>query len=338
MVTPDPIDRTFDRMERITAVGTVLNALETLSRPDMLRSDGLFSWDVARTKSARWGRPPLRTLVSVFDYPAVTGIHAARLASAAALLAGTSRRRRAAHVASLAASTWALGIRTNYGADGSDHMAILTYAGSALEKAFGGDERVRKACLWFVAGEACLSYTTAGLAKLASPVWRGGTAMPGIFRTRTYGHEWSAKLLRQHPTLSKVSCWVVIGAETFFPLVLVLPAPYAWPLLGLGLAFHLGNAHFMGLNRFLWAFAGSYPAVVHVARHLDAGDPARVLAALRGDRAGSRFDGAVVRERLRPATPVLVAALRAAASAAATAAVRKATAPRPEPQLVAAAR
>lgn len=277
----DEIDRTFGRMERITAVGTALSALESLSRPDMLRKDGLFAWDVARTRSAGWSRQPWRTLLGVFDYPAVTGIHAGRLAAAAALLAGTgSRRRRAACVAGLAGTTWALGLRTNYGADGSDHMAILTYVASTVEKAFGDDPRVREAALWFVAGEACLSYTTAGLAKLASPVWRNGQAMTGIFRTRTYGHEWSARMLRQHPALAVAGGWAVIVAESLFPLVLVLPAEYAWPLLLLGLAFHLGNAHFMGLNRFVWAFSGTYPAVVRAARHLDAGDPARFLQAV----------------------------------------------------------
>ncbi len=279
----DRMDRTFDLMERITAVGTVLSALETLSRPDMLRREGLFCWDVSRTRSARYDKEPLRTLLSVFDYPAVNGIHAARLASAVRLLCGdTDRTARSGHTAVLAASTYALGVRTHYGADGSDHMAILTYAASVLEKAFGSDPRVRRACLWFVAAEASLSYTTAGLAKAASPLWRSGHAMPGIFRTRTYGHRWVAKVTREHPALAKAMCWSVILAETFWPLVLIAPAEVAWPLLLLGLAFHLGNAHFMGLNRFLWAFAGSYPAVVAVSRHLDAGDPARLLGLLRG--------------------------------------------------------
>ena len=277
----DETDRVFDRMERITAVGTALSALESLSRPDLLRSAGLFSWDVARTRSPSWGHGPLGAVMRVFDYPAVTGIHAGRLAAASTLLAGSSRRRRALCLAGLAGSTWALGIRSNYSADGSDHMAILTYIAGVVEKAFGDDERVREACLWFVAAEACLSYTTAGLAKLASPVWRNGQAMTGIFRTRTYGHEWSAAMLRRYPMLARVGGWSVIAAESLFPLVLVLPAEYAWPLLVLGLVFHVGNAHLMGLNRFVWAFSGTYPAVVRVARHLDAGDPARFAAALR---------------------------------------------------------
>jgi hypothetical protein len=303
MTSSDEIDRTFDRMERITAVGTALSALESLSRPDMLRRDGLFSWDVARTRSAAWGRAPWRTVLGVFDYPGVSAIHAGRLAAAGALLAGGSRRRRAVCVAGLAGTTWALGLRTNYGADGSDHMAILTYIASTVEKAFADDPRVREACLWFVAGEACLSYTTAGLAKLASPVWRNGQAMTGIFRTRTYGHEWSAAVLKKYPALAVVGCWSVIIAETLFPLVLVLPAEYAWPLLGLGLLFHVGNAHLMGLNRFLWAFSGTYPAVVRLARHLDAGDPARFATLVR-----SRLATALAAAPVPAPAPVPVAA------------------------------
>lgn len=324
-ITPDQLDRTFDRMERITAVGTVLSALEALSRPDMLRKDGLFCWDVQRTRSARFDKEPLKTLLSVFDYPAVTGIHAARLASAVRLLFGDAdRKSRTGHTAALAGSTYALGVRTHYGADGSDHMAILSYAATTLEKVFPDDPRVRKACLWFVAAEVCLSYTTAGLAKAASPLWRNGHAMPGIFRTRTYGHRWLGKVCKEHPNFARAMCWSVILAETLWPLVLFAPAEVAWPLLLLGLAFHLGNAHFMGLNRFLWAFAGSYPAVIAVSRHLDEKDPARFVRFLL-DAAGPA--AVKVRPAARTATrAATTAALQALVRAAVNAASQQAAA------------
>ena len=53
-----------------------------------------------------------------------------------------------------------------------------------------------------------------------------------------------------------------------FPLVLVAPKKVALGLLGTGVTFHVGNAVFMGLNRFMWAFSGTYPAVAHCSRSL----------------------------------------------------------------------
>lgn len=53
----------------------------------------------------------------------------------------------------------------------------------------------------------------------------------------------------------------MIGFEIAFPLVLVVPKPLIIALLFTGVAFHLSCAIIMGLDRFVWAFCGCYPAV-----------------------------------------------------------------------------
>jgi hypothetical protein len=174
------------------------------------------------------------------------------LASAALLNPRASRATRTSAVTFLAGTNWALHVRNGFGTDGTDHMNMLTHAALAASKLFPHDQLAREACAWFIAGQSVLSYASAGAAKLLSPLWRDGSAMAGIFRTQTYGTKWVGELA--------------------FPLVLVAPKPVARALLGLGAAFHVGNAAFMGLNRFIWAFSATYPSVIHVSKHLNEGD------------------------------------------------------------------
>ena len=85
--------------------------------------------------------------------------------------------------------------------------------------------------------------------------------MTGILSTEGYGFAGFARLLDAHPALDQLLCWSVIGWEIAFPLVLVAPKPLLIAFLTVGALFHLACAVAMGLNRFVWAFCGCYPAV-----------------------------------------------------------------------------
>ncbi|MER5465486.1 hypothetical protein ABT010_33315 [Streptomyces sp. NPDC002668] len=113
-----------------------------------------------------------------------------------------------------------------------------------------------------------MAYAASGAIKLMSPVWRDGSAITGIFRTRTYGGEGLYRLLNLHPAIPRIVAWSVVLGELTFPLVLVAPKPVARGILGMGVLFHLSIGRFMGLNRFFWAFTATCPAVAYVSRSL----------------------------------------------------------------------
>lgn len=261
------VDRVFTRVERIGAAGALIGALEQIARTSTLDDDGVFSWPVNQTRFRGMGRPPLRHLSKLLDYPQVAVIPHARLVAAAWLLFGRpGRKERAVLLCVLTGTAAGMQLRQHYGHDGSDNISFVTFLVAAIEKAFPDDHRAREACVRFIAFHACVAYLTSGAVKLASPVWRDGSAMTGIFRTRTYGDRALYRLLGLHPAVPRVAAWAVILGELTFPLVLVAPGPVARGVLGAGGLFHLANGRFMGLNRFVWAFTATYPAVAHVSR------------------------------------------------------------------------
>lgn len=266
----DDIDRMFRLVERLTSVGAATSALEQLSVAHTLDDRGLLGWPVNRTRLLGLNRGAGKQLDKVLGYPRYLGVLRLRMLAGMGLVAPVrARRKRAALLAGMVGTGIAQNLRSNYGLDGSDHFAFINYTSAMVEKLFPDDDRAaREFVLSFIAAQSCLSYFTSGVVKLGSPMWRSGTAIDGIFRTRTYGDRFFYRLFRDYPPLAKLLAWSVIVAETAFPLVLIAPKPLARAILLAGMGFHVGNARFMGLNRFFWSFVASYPAVAYFSRAL----------------------------------------------------------------------
>lgn len=269
--TPDPVsvDRALRRVETLTSVGVALGAVEYLMRPGEFTDTGMLGWRIGRARFRWTARERARVLDPVFAAPGVHVLVALRLAAALALLnPRTDRATRTAATAAVLASGLGLGFRNGYGNDGTEHMNLVTFAALLASRLFPEDAKAREACVRFIAFQSCLSYFAAGLSKATGTSWRDGTAVQGIMRTRSYGTPWGSALLRRRPALSTLLSRATVAGEIGFPLVLVAPRIPALGLLGTGAAFHLGNAVFMGLNRFMWAFCGTYPAVAHCSKSL----------------------------------------------------------------------
>ncbi|MBF0688243.1 MAG: hypothetical protein IR158_10850 [Cellulomonas sp.] len=264
-------------------MGIALTAMEYLARPQQLGDKGLLSWDVERTRMRAASRRRADVLDVLAKPPGIYVVFALRLLAALVLLNPASpARARTIAVGYISATTYALHYRIRYGTDGTDHMTLLTYAALFVARVMPGDARVQQACTWFIAGQTSLSYLAAGLAKAAGPSWRTGLAMPGIFRTKVYGDRRVHAMLKDRRLLSTVAGWAVVVGEVVLPLVLVAPRRSGWALLGMGASFHVGNAMFMGLNRFVWAFVGTYPAVVACARSMSLDDPRDLVRGVTG--------------------------------------------------------
>ncbi|MFC4001144.1 hypothetical protein ACFS2C_07705 [Prauserella oleivorans] len=265
----DEVDAAFRHIERLTAVGATISAAELLATADTLDDKGLLGWPINRTRVLGLNRGAGRHLDKVLRYPQIVGVIQTRLLSGLGLLAPkVGRRGRGVALAGMAGTGAALNLRSNFGLDGSDHFAFINFVAALVEKLFPNDRRAREAVLAFIAAQSCLAYFTSGAVKLTSPVWRSGEAITGVFRTRTYGDKFFYDLTKNNKPLAKAVAWGVMIAEVLFPLVLVAPKPVARAILASGVAFHLGNARFMGLNRFLWSFVATYPAVAYFSRSL----------------------------------------------------------------------
>lgn len=268
-VSEQPVDAVLRRTEQIAGIGIGLSSVEYLVKPRQFRPDGLLSWELGRTKYRWTTSSKLDKITPLFNVPGVQGLIAARLLSSAALvLPGTSNKTRAAAASTLAGTNWMLHIRNSYGSDGTDHMTTLLCAAIAASKAVPHDSKAREVCTMFIAAQSALAYAASGLCKLTSPYWRDGSAMRGVFRTKTFGHKQLGELFKRHPLLSKCTAWGTIGGELLFPLVLVSSRPVAKAMLSAGISFHIGNGVFMGLGRFIWTFGATYPSVMHHSKSL----------------------------------------------------------------------
>jgi hypothetical protein len=268
---------TLSAVERLNAVCVLIGSLEELTRSAENRDDGVFSWEVLRERYQDRDDWRVQILHQVFSYPTVMGIPIVRgLAAARLLLGRPGPKERLLLDGVLVAAGSLSNMRTHYGGDGSDHHSYVGLASAFLARLFPNDLHAQRVCLKFLSFQTCLSYTVSGAVKAASPQWRSGRAITGIMRTSTYGDKWLYKLAKDYPAIRMLMAWMVIVGELSFPLVMVAPKPVARAMLTASTLFHVANGRFMGLNRFLWGFAGSYPAVAYVSRAMGQSAPAQL--------------------------------------------------------------
>ncbi|WP_175481312.1 alpha/beta fold hydrolase [Curtobacterium sp. MMLR14_010] len=124
---------------------------------------------------------------------------------------------------------------------------------------------VRDALIWSQAIQASMSYTVAGLAKLAGPDWRSEKALLGVLRTHTYGSPVVWRQASRCPRIVRIVSMGMLAFECLFPFAYL---PIAWVprlFIGVAVAFHGLNAGVMGLGRFLPSFMSLHPAVLYTS-------------------------------------------------------------------------
>ncbi|MEU5975977.1 hypothetical protein [Streptomyces sp. NPDC047315] len=259
---PAGVDDAWRTVERMTAVCAVISSLEQLSARGDRSRESTLPWGITRVRLRRLNQGRGRRLGEAV-LPRDEAMAAVRLAAGARLLLGRPGHTERTLLLAVLASTGITGHIRNggLGMDGSDHLSTVNFTTALLDKFPGNTKGDRTAVLCSLALQSALAYSTSGLVKLTSPTWRSGDAITGVLRTKTYGDRDLFSLVQGRPALAKAMAWSVIVAETAFPVVLVLPPRAARACFAAGVVFHLANGRYMGLNRFLWAFTATYPAV-----------------------------------------------------------------------------
>lgn len=239
-----------------------LSTLEWVSNIGLFQADGLLSWRILSLRPGamfRSGR-----LQSWFWDRSICYVLGLRMLAAVGIIVAPHSGVAGGALLIVVSTSWFLTTRTWVGGDGADEIGQIASIG-ALAIAAGlalGQPGLAFAGTLFIGGQLTIAYFFAGLSKLLSSEWRCGRALVGIMGTHTYGHALGARVLGDSARFSIWACWVVIVAETLFPLLLLAPPA----LLAVGLAaflmFHASHAYLMGLNTFAWAFAAAYPSFV----------------------------------------------------------------------------
>jgi len=250
----------------ICVSGLIISTLEYVVIARSFGADGVYAWRIIRLRvSTPHGRYINSAFDVLFNEAGVKALLILRLLSLLLLLAvPIGSAWFSLIIALLVVNNLAFNWRRLLGDDGSDQMSSIILITLALCVGISSSSFTLHVGLWFIALQACLSYSAAGIAKLVSSQWRTGEAIYGIFNTGTYGMKSVARFLEKRKTMCVLLCWSVIIIETLFPLCLVLPEPWNWAFLVWGALFHLQCAVIMGLNSFLWAFVATYPAIIYV--------------------------------------------------------------------------
>jgi hypothetical protein len=248
-------------ISRLLFVGLVIEAIELFHLRHAFADGGLFSRATLETlmTGARW---QTRIGATVGGSGAVTvALLGQGIAALAVIVSGLGTAVGMVAAVGCLVSNGYLRTRRQIGGSGAEQLTFIVLVTFGLVLLAGGGEGARRLGDGFVAAEVSLAYFASGVSKAVSPVWRRGEAMTGILAMEGCGIPGLAALLTAHPALDRAMCWSVIGWEMTFPLVLIAPLPLMIALLAMGVVFHVACAVLLGLNRFVWAFCGCYPAV-----------------------------------------------------------------------------
>lgn len=146
---------------------------------------------------------------------------------------------------------------------GSDSMFFQVQLGLFLAALGFLHPTMPRLGLGWIAAQSVLSYFLAGVGKLRNSAWRDGAALQRLFASNGPYVLWQGiRGLVQAKFLCALLGWGIVLFELAFPAVLLMPMEGRYVFLGLALVFHLVNALVLGLNRFIWAWAATYPALL----------------------------------------------------------------------------
>ncbi|WP_434026278.1 alpha/beta fold hydrolase [Streptomyces graminofaciens] len=263
---PAPVgrDRAIAMSERLAAMSSLTSSLEYLTQRKDIEKGGMSDWEVGKGYLAGSGPLTRRLVDSVSGVRTTTALHIARSAvSAAMLLPGNSRWRGAGSLF-LGTTSALLSPRHHYGADGSDQVASLVQLATGAARLVPSPA-AKDALLWYTALQGNLAYAVSGWVKLFGKSWRDASALGGVMRTRTYGHEGMYRWTQEHPQVTKVLTHSVLALECLFPLAYARGGKLTRSMIASAAAFHLANGYFLGLGRFATAFPAFHPLIAYTS-------------------------------------------------------------------------
>ena len=149
---------------------------------------------------------------------------------------------------------------------GSDSMFFQAQIGMLIASFGAVNPTLVRVGLGWIAAQSVLSYALAGISKLRNENWRNGGAMQTLLRSNgPYTLFAPVRSLANSKSLCMTLSTLIALFEISFPWVLILPQNFKLAILAAGLTFHITNAVVLGLNRFIWAWLATYPALLFFA-------------------------------------------------------------------------
>ncbi len=255
-------------VEILCGISLIIQTLEFLNLREALGPRGVWTYAIGRDDLAHASKP-VQSLFAVLAREDVWLAHLVLrlLAALVLVIHGASLPL----VGFLFAGTLLVLIRWRGAFNGgSDFMTIVVLSGLLIAMVVGasGDAELGwRAGLIYIAIHAASSYFISGGIKLLNPEWRSGEALALFLDGGIYGPLSRLSLYWQRP-VAVVCSWAFILWECLVPLAFL---DQVWALIYCAIAcvFHYLVFWYFGLNRFVFAWLASFPAIIYVASQLN---------------------------------------------------------------------
>ena len=265
---PEPLFLASRSLEALCGISLIIQTLEFLRLREPLSASGVWSFAIGRDDLAH-ASGLTRRFFALLSQDDVWLAHLLLrlLACGVLVVFGASLPL----VAFLFIGTIAILIRWRGAFNGgSDFMTIVVLSGLLIATLFSwfGDEAFGlRAGLIYVAIHSASSYFISGGVKLANADWRSGKALPLFLDGGVYGPLSPTSLYWRKPVAIACS-WSFIVWECLAPLVF-LDVAFAMFYCAVASVFHVLVFWHFGLNRFVFAWVATFPALIYVAGQLN---------------------------------------------------------------------
>jgi len=248
--------------QKLIALAIALETLELLKTRDTLSENGIWKWSILKKEFEVFPNVFQKFFALIFSYNNFTYLLLARL-TLAILAIFFYWPTPIILLSILTVFTYMRWRGTVNG--GSDYMTIIVLLTLAIAMTFETSPKIVLACLWYITIQTCSSYFIAGISKLKQKGWRNGEALGAYLCSNLYVTPLAAQRFATNSFLILLASWTIIIFECAFPFALVRPDICA-ALIGIALVFHLANFYIFGLNRFLFTWSATYPALYFCAK------------------------------------------------------------------------
>ncbi len=245
--------RALRLVEVLAAVAVIQGSLELLVTRRALSDEGTWRWPTL-AREVPWLSP-------VLAYRPFLAVLGARVITAVLLLAGVH--------GGTAVVLWVTSLLVNIrfrgsSNGGSDMMLMVVLSALVVAQLEATSPVLVNVALVYIAAQATMSYCIAGVVKIINAPWRSGDALASFLATPHFGTPATLRRVMSGRGALLATSWSVMLFECLFPVALLGPAP-AIAMVTIACLFHLGNVAAFGLNRFLLAWAATWPAVIYAS-------------------------------------------------------------------------
>jgi hypothetical protein len=250
----------LDLTRRLIAIALVLQTIELISLHKLFSASGVWAWQTIKQDFNMYSRPLKKCLELTLGNRGFKLILCLQLICSVLLL--VQSHSILLLVVLITTTLISVRFRGTFNG-GSDSMTLVVVSAAFVASLWPA---ATSSALWYIGIQTGLSYFVAGNVKLKEPRWRNGETLRALLTFANYSLPQRVKVWIRSARKSQLQAasWLAISFECFFPIVFISQT-FCLAYLMAGLVFHLSNVYILGLNRFLFAWLATYPAIFYLA-------------------------------------------------------------------------